>query len=396
MTDVRASLMWKWIGVGISLLPVVGSSGGRQALSSSYLGLLVILWLVITAVYSAGLLTTGLPKRVALVFGTPVFFVMDTVVSALWLVQGVAELEDFWLMPPAQLLSLYTLYSQPRYLAWASLWALGVYGTGTVIAWSHLLGSPHMGTFWIHVVFSAVYVFGYYRFNSMVQLHEKLVMMKLELEASTRELASTNELLARLSYTDSLTGVYNNRYFYERLEEEISLARRTDGHLALIMLDIDHFKRYNDTYGHRQGDRLLREVARIMSEKCRETDIVCRYGGEEFGIILPHASRTEALGVAERIREAIASHPFEGRESQPNGVLTISAGVAVFPDDAQTVGELVERADIALYRAKSSGRNAVRFYSAKLSDTQQNESQGPAVPPGPEFRQDHPGNDPSM
>lgn len=364
LADIRASLVWKWVGVGLVLLLVLASSGGRKVLVS-FPGILVMAtWLIFTTLYSVGLLKSGRIRNFAINVGTAVSFCFDTVVTVVLMLQGIVELEDFWHMPLPQILSVYALYPQPRCLAVAGLWVLAIYGAGTGVAWRNLLGSPHMGTLWIHLVFSAAYIFGYYyRLNTVFGLLDKLVKMKRELEASSKELAEANELLARLSYTDSLTGLYNNRYFYERFEDEIGLARGAGGQLALIMLDLDHFKHYNDTCGHRQGDRLLREVAGIMSEKCRESDIVCRYGGEEFAIILPHTSRTEALGVAERIREAIATHPFEGRESMPGGVITISAGVAVFPDDGSTVGELIESADTALYRAKGSGRNAVRFHT---------------------------------
>ncbi len=364
VTDVRTALIWKWIGVGIALLPVVVSSGGRAALATGYYLTITLAWLFVTAAYSLFITKYCLQKKYVIGYGTAVSFILDTVVTVLWMVKGIAEMEDFWLMPAAQVLSVYSLTSRTRHLVLASVWCLVVYGIGTVIAWRELLGSPHMGTFWIHVVFSAIYVFGYYRFNTMVQLHEKLLIMKRELESSAKELASTNELLARLSYTDSLTTAYNNRYFYERLEELLKEAKDKNTSLAVIMVDIDHFKRYNDTHGHREGDRLLREITGIMVEKCRETDIVCRYGGEEFGIILPRTTRAEAYGVAERIREAVEEHPFKGQESQPNGILTISAGIAVMPDDASTVGELVERADAALYNAKHSGRNVVKLYTA--------------------------------
>lgn len=158
--------------------------------------------------------------------------------------------------------------------------------------------------------------------------------------------------------TDPLTGVANRRYFHRRLDEEMRRARRYHQSLGLLMLDIDHFKRVNDRFGHAAGDAVLQTLAALLRQSVRDTEIVARYGGEEFALLMPLTNTEEAHAAAERIRQAVASHPF----LTPQGKtlpLTISVGVASFPTDCRTVSELVETADQALYAAKNSGRNQV-------------------------------------
>lgn len=176
----------------------------------------------------------------------------------------------------------------------------------------------------------------------------------LSMETRLREnLAQQSELAAR----DGLTGLYNRRKFDTHLTEEIRRSRRYNRPLALIMVDIDHFKHYNDTYGHVQGDRLLQELAKVLVHSVRSTDFVARYGGEEFAIILPETNKTCSLLAAEKIRAAVATHPFLMSGSQPGGSLTLSMGVASYPEDMPDTEVLVERADQALYQAKQTGRN---------------------------------------
>lgn len=159
--------------------------------------------------------------------------------------------------------------------------------------------------------------------------------------------------------TDGLTGLYNHRFFREQLEVEIGRAERYGHDVALIIMDIDHFKHYNDTHGHPQGDELLRGLAELLRKSIRKADLACRYGGEEFAIILPETGKETAVYLAERIRKAISEHPFPFRETQPMGALTVSIGVAVFPLDARVIDKLIRKADDALYKAKSTGRNRV-------------------------------------
>jgi len=155
--------------------------------------------------------------------------------------------------------------------------------------------------------------------------------------------------------TDSLTGLYNFRFFKDSLEREIKLADRRGDNLSLMLLDLDHLKRVNDTLGHRAGDTCLCHVAAIMRLTVRETDICARYGGEEFVIILPQCGRDDAVDVAEKLREGIAGNPI-----QKIGQITASIGVATYPGGARSAEELIEIADRAMYLAKASGRNRVR------------------------------------
>jgi diguanylate cyclase (GGDEF)-like protein len=155
--------------------------------------------------------------------------------------------------------------------------------------------------------------------------------------------------------TDALTGLFNHRYFQERIEREIKLADRNNNQVSLILLDIDHLKRINDSHGHRCGDNALCHVANVMQTCVREVDICARYGGEEFVLILPQCGREDAITVAERLREAIAS------TSLPKiGQVTASVGVATYPSAAKSKEELIEMADRAMYLAKAAGRNRVR------------------------------------
>ncbi|MDX1658028.1 MAG: sensor domain-containing diguanylate cyclase [Nitriliruptorales bacterium] len=170
--------------------------------------------------------------------------------------------------------------------------------------------------------------------------------------------------LRDLSVTDALTGVYNHRYFQQRLQEELDRALRRGGEeqpepVSLILMDIDFFKKVNDRFGHPSGDELLRAFARLSSRVVRSTDVICRYGGEEFAIILPGTTLGQATQVAERLREAIARSNFTGADGRYLGRVTASFGVASFAEGLPSRGDLIQRADQALYEAKESGRNRV-------------------------------------
>jgi diguanylate cyclase (GGDEF)-like protein len=162
--------------------------------------------------------------------------------------------------------------------------------------------------------------------------------------------------------TDSLTSLYNHGAFKERLDREIKLAERNGDRVSLILLDLDHLKRINDTYGHRAGDECLIHVSEVMRQTVREVDICARYGGEEFVVILPQCSREDAISVAERLREAISSSPVK-RLGQRVDQVTASVGVSTYPAPAKTADELIEMADRAMYLAKAAGRNRVRTLS---------------------------------
>ncbi len=165
----------------------------------------------------------------------------------------------------------------------------------------------------------------------------------------------------RLATIDGLTELYNHRYFQDTLRKQIDIARRYNQSFSLIIVDIDFFKKFNDTYGHQAGDAVLRQVAQTLKKNSRTTDYVCRYGGEEMSIILPNTGAEEALNNANRICKAVAEKPFHLTPVDSANV-TISLGVATFPDNAQTPQDLIEWADKGLYYAKEHGRNQVGRY----------------------------------
>lgn len=163
----------------------------------------------------------------------------------------------------------------------------------------------------------------------------------------------------RRAITDPLTRLYNFGFFRQRLDDELARAEETEDLVSLVIFDIDHFKHYNDTNGHQEGNVVLSGVARIMKETGRRGDILARYGGEEFVALLYGATNDEAARFAETVREAIEAEPFAGGEKQPEGRVTVSAGVATFPSDARHAEALLQEADARLYRAKKQGRNRV-------------------------------------
>lgn len=167
------------------------------------------------------------------------------------------------------------------------------------------------------------------------------------------------------SMVDKLTGLHNYGYFWERLEEERKRADRFGSRLALIMVDVDNFKTFNDRFGHATGNLLLQKLARILEENIRDIDIVCRYGSEEFAVLLPNTDK-EAERVAERIRRATDEACFEGDKDEPVVKATVSAGLAVYPTSCDNELELIDKADAALSFAKQNGRNQVAVYDASV------------------------------
>ncbi|TDA68685.1 MAG: GGDEF domain-containing protein [Clostridia bacterium] len=191
------------------------------------------------------------------------------------------------------------------------------------------------------------------------QAYQELSENHQSLQAYTRRIEELNSQLERMAITDDLTELFNFRYFQSRLEQEIH--RHEQRSLALLMLDVDWFKQVNDRFGHEEGNRVLVEFSNLLQDNVREGDIVTRYGGEEFAIILPETEKTGALQVAERIRQAVGEHEFTftGGETMK---LTASVGISVYCRDAHTRDDLVSHADQALYIAKEAGRNNIRFY----------------------------------
>ncbi len=181
------------------------------------------------------------------------------------------------------------------------------------------------------------------------------------------EAARHLESVERLSTVDPLTGLYNRRYFEHSLESETIRARRYGRNLTLVLLDIDDFKRYNDRFGYLAGDSLLKRVAEILRERFRQVDIVTRWGGEEFAVLLPETGKPAAadeecsapVHFADRVRCAIAEHPFAHANEMPSGRITVSGGLATFPADTSDPRELFALANRALRKAKESGKNRI-------------------------------------
>jgi diguanylate cyclase (GGDEF)-like protein len=166
----------------------------------------------------------------------------------------------------------------------------------------------------------------------------------------------------KLSVTDALTGLANRRKLESRLEQELDRAHRFDLLTSVLMVDIDHFKQYNDINGHLLGDRVLEKLAGLLESNTRKVDLVARFGGEEFVVLLPGQDKQTALVIAEKLRAAVERSHFPRMATQPTGHMSITIGVAAYPEDAQTPQELIDACDLALYAAKRSGRNRVILY----------------------------------
>ncbi len=174
-----------------------------------------------------------------------------------------------------------------------------------------------------------------------------------------KEIEKMREDALLLSYTDDLTGAYNHRFFIEQLTIEVERQERYPSPLSLLMIDIDHFKQYNDTHGHLAGDEVLRAIAILILRGVRRTDIIARYGGEEFSAILINTGKEGARVIAERVRRNVAVSFFQNEKVRSNENVTVSIGVATFSPSVSTVTDLIREADNALYRAKKAGRNRV-------------------------------------
>lgn len=200
---------------------------------------------------------------------------------------------------------------------------------------------------------------------SYEEMNRELIKSKMELEKLTEELAQKNRLLENLANLDGLTEINNHRFFQSFLDSEINRCIRKDRSLSLLLADIDHFKKFNDTYGHQTGDFILKEFGRITKEVIREYDLIARYGGEEFAFVLPETDEEEALIVAEKIRKTVENHAFDNGDSIYH--VTISIGV-VSSSPAQgefNKNNFINASDEALYEAKNNGRNRVMLYKSK-------------------------------
>ncbi|MCK5069924.1 MAG: diguanylate cyclase, partial [Desulfocapsa sp.] len=198
------------------------------------------------------------------------------------------------------------------------------------------------------------------------QMNQELIKTKMELENLTTELKKKNEILSNLANIDGLTEIYNHRFFQNTLDNEINRAERNDTEISLLLIDIDKFKNFNDTYGHQVGDFILKEFSAILKQTIRKYDTLARYGGEEFTVILPDTSSEEACSVAEKLRSAVDDYVF--RDSKTNYHITASFGVSTGSpagDEEFSKSELISMADTALYDAKEAGRNRVSVFEEK-------------------------------
>ena len=188
---------------------------------------------------------------------------------------------------------------------------------------------------------------------------EKLFSVLAASAGMAIENARLHRRISNMTMTDDLTGIYNYRYFVQRLEEEKRRAARYNLPLSLIMLDLDWFKKTNDTYGHEVGNIVLKDIVQVVKSCIRDTDTFCRYGGEEFIIILPQTVSVDAELLGERIREAVEKHDFTVATGIAGLKITVSLGTTSFPENGLSTSELVQTVDMALYRAKGSGKNMV-------------------------------------
>ena len=235
------------------------------------------------------------------------------------------------------IIGLFTLHS---YTAFASLsLCLGLLG-GYILSSVLLLNYFNI---WVDTIFVILAIFLTFVFSYAIKFKNK---------------AKDFEHTYKLATTDSMTGLYNHRFFQEQMVMQIENAKRYDAKFSLLLIDIDFFKKFNDTYGHQAGDAVLKQVADVLKKSVRTSDIVARYGGEEMAIILPSNDFEHAFVAAEKICNKIAQTPFQLNSKVTKNV-TISLGVATFPDNGQTPAELIEFSDKGLYKAKENGRNQV-------------------------------------
>ena len=202
--------------------------------------------------------------------------------------------------------------------------------------------------------------FGEGNFAQRIHLgtHDELAQLASSFNSMATKLEQSQAYLTTLATVDGLTGVYNRHEFNQRLPTELERAKREGTSCTLVMVDIDFFKKLNDTYGHQGGDEALRYVARVLKREIRMGDQVARYGGEEFALILPNTSSSDAWSIAERIRQAIATQPIPLSQGKTVNI-TMSMGFATFPTDADSEESMIALADQALYKAKETGRNRV-------------------------------------
>lgn len=190
----------------------------------------------------------------------------------------------------------------------------------------------------------------------------QVALIKTIRHIELKKLAKEREHYLEMSYEDALTGVYNRRFFDESLKLEIIKSSRRQTPFCLLMIDVDHFKTFNDTFGHQMGDEALSKLGAVFRSTCRGYDIVTRYGGEEFAIIFPETAKEMASTLCDRLMNEIENLAKDLPKISETEGLAVSIGVACFPHDADGARQLIERADIALYEAKRTGRRKYKIY----------------------------------
>jgi diguanylate cyclase (GGDEF)-like protein len=192
-----------------------------------------------------------------------------------------------------------------------------------------------------------------------IQLQQKNKRLVQELSKNAEELEELNTNLRDMAIRDPLTGLFNRRYLHEAIDLELARSRRHKRFFSVVFIDVDHFKQYNDAHGHLAGDEVLKTLATIIQNGCRATTIPARYGGEEMVLLLPETEKQGARAVAEKLRMRVEEYPFPGQETQPLGTVTLSMGIATYPEDGGDGKSLLGYADQALYQAKHRGRNTI-------------------------------------
>lgn len=193
-----------------------------------------------------------------------------------------------------------------------------------------------------------------------VQLMREREQLLKSLSEQNAQLEELNSQLRDLALKDGLTGLYNHRHAQETIAAAVNVAQLEKRPVSVLFADVDHFKYYNDTYGHQKGDDVLRAIGEVLRRTCRSTDVAARWGGEEFVVLLPDTDSTGAQAQAERVRAEVAAIRDPGQHTQPGGVLSVSIGIASLPENADGAASLLWQADSALYEAKRAGRNTVR------------------------------------
>jgi diguanylate cyclase (GGDEF)-like protein len=171
-----------------------------------------------------------------------------------------------------------------------------------------------------------------------------------------------------MSVTDGLTNLYNQTHFFLLFRLQLKKSKRYQTPFSIIIFDVDYFKNYNDNNGHLKGSELLCRIGTLMKQAFRSSDMLAKYGGDEFVIILPNSDKVGAFLAADRLREIVEEEPFEGEQHQPSGKITLSLGISSFPEHGDNVEILMDRADKALYSAKEAGRNKTVIYSEDLEE----------------------------